>query len=497
MRNKILFLLIVISFKSFPQSGFQNFLSRVNSIVDSASKSVVIDSFLTYARTEGIPFIEGDTANFIYRGNAAIVTVAGDFNGWNTTSTPMIRLYKTNFFYYSRNFESNARLDYKFVLNGGTWILDPENPNKVAGGFGPNSELAMPEYVQPWEIKYQSHINHGSWVPKSIYSTNTSSSFQINVYLPFNYDTLKSYPTVCFQDGSEYIGLGSATNVIDNLVDSGKIEEVIAVFVTPNNRNEEYAGGKSNQYRLFFVNELVPYIDSSFSTIKDPQKRLVLGDSFGGNISALISYNHPEIFGNCGLHSGAFWPNDYEAYNLIVNGPVKNVRFCSVWGTYESLFSNMRNFRDNLLSKGYQQKWLELPEGHSWGLWRANIDFLLTYFFPKATTDIKEVTVIPDQIMLYQNYPNPFNSSSRIRFAIPFLGGDERGGFVNLKVFDILGNEITTLVNEYKSAGSYDVEFSASSALPSGVYFYRLQIGNPKSSSGQAYVVTKKMILLN
>ena len=386
-------LIVLLSFfitSSFPQSDFQSFLNRVNSIVDSSSKSAVVDSFINSARTKGIPFVESNTANFLYRGNAAIVNIAGDFNDWNSTGTSMINLYKTNFFYFTKVFESNARLDYKFVINGGTWILDPENPNKVAGGFGPNSELAMPEYIQPWEIKYKASINHGSWITKSIYSSNTSSSFKINVYLPFGYDTLKSYPTIYFQDGGEYIGLGSAANVIDNLIDSGKIEDVIAVFITPNNRNEEYAGSLRNQYRLFFVNELVPHIDSSFRTGKSPEKRLVLGDSFGGNISALISYNHPEVFGNCGLHSGAFWPNNYEAYNLIVNGPYKNIKFCSVWGTYESLFTNMRNFRDSLQSKGYQQKWLELPEGHSWGLWRANIDYLLTYFFPANVTEINQ-----------------------------------------------------------------------------------------------------------
>ena len=109
----------------------------------------------------------------------------------------------------------------------------------------------------------------------------------------------------------------------------------------------------------------------------------MLGDSYGGNISALISYNHSYIFGNCGLHSAAFQSNNYEAYNLIVNGIKKDIKFCSIWGTYESLFTNMRNFRDSLLNKGYDIKWLELPEGHSWGLWRATIDEMLICFFPK------------------------------------------------------------------------------------------------------------------
>ncbi len=499
MQKIILFILALFVNNIFPQSGFQNFLNRVNSISDSLAKAAVIDSFINYARTQDIPFIEGNTANFLYRGSVSSAAVPGDFNGWNPSPAPMTRLPQTNFFYYSRTFEMNARLDYKFVINGGTWILDPENPNRVSGGFGPNSELAMPAYIQPWEIKYKPAINHGSLVYRSIYSNNVGSNYQLQIYLPFGYDTLKTYPTVYFQDGGEYVSLGSAVNVIDNLIDSAKIDDIIAVFVTPNNRNDEYAGNKRNQYRLFFVNELVPYIDSNFSTIKNPLKRLVLGDSFGGNISALISYNHPEIFGNCGLHSGAFWPNSYEAYNLIVNGPVKNIKFNSVWGTYESLFTNMRNFRDSLQSKGYQHKWIELPEGHSWGLWRANIDFMLTYFFPKTTTEIKEEIEFPSDFVLHQNYPNPFNPSTKIRYTIS--GNVETRHGVSLRIYDILGNEVATLVNEYQSAGKYEVEFSVGGrqvsgnrnltsrmGYASGVYFYQLRIGN--------FVQTKKMMLI-
>jgi hypothetical protein len=74
------------------------------------------------------------------------------------------------------------------------------------------------------------------------------------------------------------------------------------------------------------------------------------------------------------------------------------------------------------------------------------------------------------------------------------------GSHQTLKVYDILGNEIATLVDEYKPAGKYEVEFNSHSGegrnLTSGVYFYQLQAVDPESSSGQAYIETKKMILL-
>ncbi len=478
----ILFIILMPSLIS-AQSQFQNFLNHVNSLGDPAAKQAAVDSFMTYARTVGIPFIEDSTANFIYLGNVSSVSVPGDFNDWDPNIWAMTRLTQTDFWYRSVNFEMDARLDYKFILNGGTWILDPENPNTCQGGYGPNSELAMPLYVQPWEIVPNPNIPQGTVLSKVINSAIVGTNYDLYIYLPPGYDSLSSttYPSVYFQDGSEYISLGKAVNVINNLLDSAKIQPVVCVFVKPNNRNEEYAGSLRNQYTQFFVTELVPFIDANYKTRTDRKERLVLGDSFGGNISALISYNHPEVFGLCGLHSAAFWPNNYEAYNLIVNGTVEDIKWCSVWGTYESLYTNLRPFRDYLISAGYELDWLERPEGHSWGLWRANIDRILEYFYPSNSAALAYNETVPGNFVLYQNYPNPFNPTTKIRWQ------QSEGTLTTLKLYDALGQEAAVLVNEYKPAGSYELDFRASN-LPSGVYFYRIKAGE--------FQAAKKMVLL-
>ncbi len=101
-----------------------------------------------------------------------------------------------------------------------------------------------------------------------------------------------------------------------------------------------------------------------------------------------------------------------------------------------------------------------------------------------------EVNFTPTEYNLYQNYPNPFNPSTKIKYSIPDLGtrlsaiGEL---FVTLKVFDILGNEVRTLVNDYKRAGNYEIDFNAG-GLSSGVYYYSLQAGD--------YSITKKMLLI-
>jgi enterochelin esterase-like enzyme len=478
---KYLFFLI-LSASLFAQSEFGSFISHVNSINDPQQKNAAIDSFMVYARSKGIPFIEDSTANFIYRGNRNTVQIAGDFTSWNP-NIAMNKLAATNFFYYSKNFELNARLDYKFVTDG-TWILDPENPNRVSGGFGPNSELAMPEYIQPWEIKPDTNVPRGTLSYSTLYSTNTAAVYSIAIYLPPGYDSLltEGYPAVYFQDGFEYINLGSAATVLDNLQHHNKIERTVGIFIKPNNRLQDYIGDNRVKYRLFFVNELVPYIDSIINTSRNPFRRVIIGDSAGGNISALISYNHPDVFANCGLHSGALWPNEYEAHKLIINGPVRNLRFAAVWGKYEALITDMRNFRDTLTIKGYDIKTLELPEGHSWGLWRATTDFILEFFLPGSAASIKDdINLLNDDFRLYQNYPNPFNPSTVINFAI------HKNSNVNIKLFNALGKEVSTLLQGEFAAGDYKVNFDGK-FLPSGVYYYRMNTDNSSE--------TKKMILI-
>jgi hypothetical protein len=119
----------------------------------------------------------------------------------------------------------------------------------------------------------------------------------------------------------------------------------------------------------------------------------------------------------------------------------------------------------------------------------ANAVDIVEQIVPQGTAGVNSETEIINGYFLDQNYPNPFNPSTKISWQSPI------GSQQTLKIYDILGNEIATLVDEYKLRGKYQVEFDASS-LPSGVYFYQLKAVDPSTGSGQVYVSTKKMILL-
>jgi CubicO group peptidase (beta-lactamase class C family) len=93
----------------------------------------------------------------------------------------------------------------------------------------------------------------------------------------------------------------------------------------------------------------------------------------------------------------------------------------------------------------------------------------------------------PHEYSLEQNYPNPFNPSTKIKFSIPL--NTEQQGLVHIRIYDVLGNEIAVLLNEYMVAGNYEIIFDAvSKNISSGIYFYKLEIGN--------FISVKKMIYL-
>ncbi len=113
----------------------------------------------------------------------------------------------------------------------------------------------------------------------------------------------------------------------------------------------------------------------------------------------------------------------------------------------------------------------------------------INWIVTSVENDGKENSQIPNEFELSQNYPNPFNPSTTFRYSIPTQSK------VVIKVYDILGSEIVTLMDEEKSVGTYELTWNAAS-LPSGVYFYQLRAVDPSTSSGQGFISTKKMLML-
>jgi len=191
-------------------------------------------------------------------------------------------------------------------------------------------------------------------------------------------------------------------------------------------------------------------------------------------VSALLANNN--------LHAGQF-NKAIDTYNNLIETHAGD--YYEVNARFQKLFAYKNIKNDNITAQEM------LSQINSLGLtdpfWLSKIqiaDYLLEdnskSMVKKSVTSLDE-NILPKEYALSQNYPNPFNPTTVIQYDIP------KDGFVTLKIYDILGREVKTLVNENKLQGRYYISFDASK-LASGVYIYRLQAGN--------YIATKKLLLL-
>jgi S-formylglutathione hydrolase FrmB len=163
---------------------------------------------------------------------------------------------------------------------------------------------------------------------------------------------------------------------------------------------------------------------------------------------------------------------------------------CGIYDEYKMYNSN-KAFADTLDKLGLSYEFLSFNGSH---MNQLGSRFTIAFQFLDSVMNKSGATWvanyqnknIPQKYILYQNYPNPFNPSTKIKYSVPTVGTSFMK-FIRLKVYDILGNEVATLVNEEKPAGTYGITWDADN-LPSGVYFYRLQAGD--------FIQTKKMILM-
>ncbi|MCR9131443.1 MAG: alpha/beta hydrolase-fold protein [bacterium] len=466
-----------------PGPEFSALLERIEEVATSEQQALA-DSFLT--AQSNFPKIESDTvALFMYKGNVSSVHIPGDANGWDSDAYPMQKIANTNVWYRLLSFESDARLDYKFVLSGSNWILDPRNSQRVSGGFGPNSEVRMPEYIFPDEIVARDNVPKGVIDSFSFSSSVLNNSRTIRVYVPPNYNSDNSYPMMLFHDGSEFISLANAQNVFDNLIHDRKINPTIGVFVPPVDRSNEYAWEDTDKFENFIVTELMPFLEDNYAISSDAAERGMIGPSYAALITAQIVYNNPEVFGNAALLSTAFWANNQSVYNQIINGPKVELTWYIDWGTYEGsgITDYSPPFTAMLAEKEYPFKSNIWHDGHSWGNWRAHIDEALEFFFPfsDSTNTALPITESPHMIELSQNYPNPFNPTTTISFTLS--EADE----IELRVFNVLGKEVSVVASGRFAEGTHNITFDGM-GLSSGVYYYILSTSQGNSA--------RKMLLL-
>lgn len=359
-------------------AGFDGFLAGLEGSLLRDRPGLVTQYM---ARLPAGPLTDGERAIFIWLGQATSVLVVGDMNNWDVNAgLPLRHIDGTDFWFGEGRYEPTTRLDYKVVVNGTDWRLDPLNPRTIMSGLGPNSELVMPGYVGPTELEPPTRdYPAGTLTQHTLDSDHLNQIRTFFVYQPASQLVGQSLPSVYFHDGGDYLNLINTPAILDRLIAEGDIPPVVAVFVPPINREAEYSRDKA--YINFFADELVPFVQETYGTSVEPAQTGTVGVSLGGLVAVSLGVSRPGTFGLSAAYSGAYTLDD-DAIILQIGGQSPPpVRLYLVVGTYETavggdalagdLLGGNQRLVQVLESRGYDFRYTEAHEGHSWGLWQG------------------------------------------------------------------------------------------------------------------------------
>jgi predicted esterase len=353
--------------------------------------------------------------------------------------------------------------------------------------------------------------------------TFESTTLPYRLFVPENYDTAVSYPLVLCLHGVGECGTDNEIQIKYNRLATSWADTINqhrwpCFVVAPQCpvgmkwANVDPDTRKCNidkmpiTNELLVVNHLLDVLIDEFNI--DSNRLYITGLSMGGFGTWDMIARFPDKFAAAVPMSGG---GDTSKVSVFKDVPVWNfhgaldnsvpVSFSrEMFEAYEKIFipvvkvfSLSDDSLNYQLNNGAKHLYTEYPNGYH-VIWAESYDN--PKLFPWVFSQIKSYTVnvkerkitSQNSYILNQNYPNPFNPTTKIKYSIPASLNPSKGGtLVQLKVYDILGREIETLVNEEKPAGVYEINWNAAN-LSSGVYFYQLKAGE--------YINTKKMVIL-
>jgi enterochelin esterase-like enzyme len=365
-------------------------LRQTDNTTDPAARTALVERYLAARATN--PIVEQNARLIFFvrdDGSGRTPRIVGDFNAWAMTPQGYdakagvpIRIAGTPFSYLEGSAFTNARLEYTFLFEQEA-ATDPRNPRAVRTFSGPRSEIRMPFFKSHAEVDGPAPAQTGRITEQMFASRMLKSERRVWTYLPAGYEASQDvYPTVYFLDGGNYIDWMAVPAVLDRLIAAKTIPPVIAVFVEPGNRQEEYS--RNPAWRAFITTELVPFVDAQLRTFPAPDHRVIFGSSLGAYGALDLAVEHPGVFGLC----AAIAP-PAQAATLITNQAqgqraVFGVRFFVLGATYDTDVKGARTLRTALAEASADVTYEEVPEGHAAETFRAHIDDALKVLVPQS-----------------------------------------------------------------------------------------------------------------
>ncbi len=408
---------------------------------------------------------------------------------YNSSSNSLVAFWPFNNNVNDSSGNSNDGISYNVMYSKDRYGIDAssiyfDGVDSYVEGLNPGNNLpygSTPRTISCW-----------------IKSIDASSSRNI-----FHYGTAEVAATNyhLFMQEGKYVGVGNGYG-FGILISNKDIGDTTWNFITT-----VYEGSGSNLQHIFINGKL----DTS-AVISDTPNTILgsnwkMGQFMGGSPSFLGNIDDLQIYNLALIDQEIInlYKSTTTAPNLIA--PVNNVTLNTLtpslyWDSlitatnYRLIISTDSNFTYTISDEIVNRTYFLIGNGvlsenmdYYWKVRTINDGGIGPWSvfnrFSIILTDVEDEHQLPTEFALMQNYPNPFNPSTVISYQLPVSGE------VTLKIYDILGNEVATLVNEYRNAGSYEIEFNPESSiksLASGVYFYQLKAGS--------FIETKKLMLL-
>lgn len=427
------------------------------------------------------------------------IHIAGNFQGWNPSSRAHVLDMDTTFQYYYITLPAGTG-DIEFKFTRGSWekVESDENGNYIPNRFySPSDNDTLTVQILGWEDL----DGNGGGISTAAENVHIiTDSFPIPqldryrrvwIYLPPDYETSDAkYPVLYMHDGqnvfdnlTSYLGEWEVDETLNSLYEKG--DPGIIVVAVDNGRNlrtDEYspwensqygAGGQGDLYVRFLVENLKPFIDENYRTLRDRGNTGIMGSSLGGLISIYAGVKYQEVFGKVGAFSPAYWFNKEIFQYVAASGKSEEIRIYQIAGTNEgqNYINNMFAMEDTLLSAGFSRNeilTIEENDGeHSEWFWAREFEDAYLWLFRNGSSYIDEVYLEPYKVNLY---PNPAGDVFILDFDI------QTPQEISVEIISGNGSVKKTLYSQTLEAGGHSLRFDLTKRnFPPGMYMCRFQ----------------------
>lgn len=394
-------------------AGWEKYVAQIQGLPKTEAQASVDELWHTLAAEQRVPLILDDGAVFLFQGQADTVTFRGDFSYWEFgAGLEGQRIGDTDLWYAVADFPRDSRTEYKIMLNGSDWLLDPANPHIQKSGLSSNSVLTMPEFQVTDFSEPRDNVPHGKLTDWRTFNSEAwGAPLRYRVYTPPDVDALEKLPVVYVTDGNDFSEeqMGGMQNVLDNLIADGKITPTMAVFIDArnaarldDNQRETQFLARPEDFAEFITQELVPLIDEAYPTDASRAGRALMGTSYGGVFTTVAGLTYPEVFGKLAIFSPAYWildtPEGTGAAKLAagarrMNQVIETILPKTVQANQQKIFlsggipdwdvGDLEPMAKRFRARGDEVRVFSTQEGHSWGAWSGLTDEMLEYFFGK------------------------------------------------------------------------------------------------------------------